>query len=193
MIERALQYIADQLRDATDLTEEEVILDSLHSLQAKKERGIIICLLKVEEEKMLKNNPNYYRVKEVGKENDGIFFQTPKLLLGLDVVFVFDFKQYGTGLRFLSLVANYFHKKNSFPKDVEAGLSNFSLDFQNLTIEQLNQVWSMGGGIHYPALFYKIRLIELEQDKPKKGQNIQEIKLELKKKLKPEAQEDIDN
>ena len=36
-------------------------------------------------------------------------------------------------------------------------------------------------------------IIELEQDKAVKGPNIQEVKLELKKKLKAEIQDNIDN
>lgn len=202
MLERALRYIVDELVIAMDLTEGEVNLDSLNSLKEKKNKGITISLLKVEEEKSLKNNQNYYLVKERDKENKEAFFQLPKLYLDLDVVFVFDFEQYVTSLKYLSLAANYFHKNNSFPKakDIEldtnefpAGLSNFSLDFKNLSIEQLNQIWSMCGGIHYPALFYRMRLIELEQDKAVKGPNIQEVKLELKKKLKAEIQDNIDN
>ena len=64
MLERSLRYIADELVIAMNLTEGEVNLESLNSLKEKKNKGITISLLKVEEEKTLKNNRNYYLVKE---------------------------------------------------------------------------------------------------------------------------------
>lgn len=178
MIKKAIEYIADELMHAIGLDEGEVSIDSISNLKENSSRGIIISLLNIEEEVSLKNAVNHF------VENKKAFYQKPPFSLNLDVVIVFDFEEYGTGIEHLSSVANYFYKKKSFSKERQLDINPFPealnklhLDFKNLSIEQLSQIWSICGGVHYPALFYKLRLIQLEQDEEVKGEEIQTIKV----------------
>jgi hypothetical protein len=80
------------------------------------------------------------------------------------------------------------------------------VDLETLSLEQLNHIWSISGGVHYPALFYKVRLLKLEQDEPAEGEPIRTIsmtehaytsssdmKKSLKQKLKERSTQQHDN
>lgn len=162
MIKRAMTYIADELKLAIGLNKGNVILDSFLSLKEKKSRGIIISLLNVEEEPSLKNG--------LGELSPGSL-SPQELVLNIKIIIVFNFEDYGKGLEHLSSVAGYLHKKPVFSAEevlpenpFPPGLSTFSLSLCSLDIATLNRVWAICGGIHYPALFYKLRLLHLAKD-----------------------------
>jgi hypothetical protein len=178
MIKTAIEYIADELIHAIGLDEDEVSMGSISNLKEKSSSKIIISLLNVEEEVSLKNGANHFI------DNKKVFFQTPPFSLNLDLIIVFDYEEYSTCLQHLSSVANYLYKKKSFSKERQLdtnpfpeSLNKLHLDLKNLSIEQLSQIWSMCGGVHYPALFYKLRLIQLPPDEEVKAKEVQTIEV----------------
>lgn len=184
MIQKALEYLSDELTAALeDLSEEFISVDSLRTLQEKSEQGIIISLINVEEEGTLKNSSHHF-IKE-----QKAFYQTPPFSINLQLILAFDFDNYGKNLRHLSSVANFFHKKkifsaenqevsNPFPTDQLGGEAKLIADWRELTLEQLNQLWSMSGGVHYPALFYRIRMLQLTQKAEISANTIETIELD---------------
>ncbi len=200
MIKAAMEFLSDALKDALELDENVIALESLQILQENEVDGIVFSLLNVEEEPILKNSPHHF----VHEKN--LFQQTPPLSLNLRVVFAFHFDDYGTTLSRLSEAANFFHKKkwfnpaNESENPLSAPIGKIILDLESLTLEQLNHIWSISGGVHYPALFYRVRLLQLEQDEPAEGTAIETIEItrenfsateEMKKHLKEKQENGV--
>lgn len=188
MIEAGLEYLVGETADVLGLAGNEVKVGHLQLLSENRGQGLLISLLNIEEENTLKNSPHSF-------EKDGTaFYHTPPLTLNVHIVMAFDFDDYGTTLKHLSDTANYFHKKRSFSSGNERAsnpfppqLKRFFLDLENMSMEQLNHIWSISGGVHYPALFYRIRLIELEQESAVEGDTIETIELESESFESPDA------
>jgi hypothetical protein len=212
MIQTAMEYLADELEAALNLDDETVTVERLQILQEKKGEGIVFSLLNVEEESTLKNLPHHFIQKknspDPSDEQNTLFQQIPPLSLNLRVVFAFDFDDYGTTIQRLSGAANFFHKRrwfspgNGAEHSLPKPIGKMIVDLETLSLEQLNHVWSISGGVHYPALFYKIRLLKLEQDEPAQDDPVRTIELiknnystagELKKSLKEKRKEKQEN
>lgn len=186
MIKRTIEYLADELVVAADLDEGDVTVDRLAALQEGSHKGILVSVINIYKESTLKNAANHF------VHDQKVYHQKAPLTLNLDVVLVFDFDDYGTSLQHMSSIANFLHKKvyfsagnQSLDNPFPAGLQKLIVDFQDLNLEQLNHVWSMNGGVHYPALFYKIRLVQLTQDEPIEGDEIKHIELDTENYKSP--------
>jgi len=205
MIETAIEFLADSLKNALELDENVISVDTLQVLQDREADGIVVSLLNVEEESTLKNSPHHF-VQGKTVDDKILYRQAPPLSLNLRIVFVFDFDDYGTTLQRLSEAANFFHKKKWFNPGIDSEttlpepIGKLILDLETLTLEQLNHVWSISGGIHYPALFYRVRLLQLEQDEPAEGTAIKNIETthenfstpeEMKKHLKEKLENGV--
>lgn len=188
MIDTGLEYLVGETADVLGLGRDEVKAGHLQLLGENRGQGVLISLLNIEEESTLKNSPHTF-VKD-----GSAFYQTPPMMLNVRIVMAFDFDDYGTTLKRLSDIANYFHKKRSFSSENEREsnpfpplFKRFIMDLENMSMEQLNHIWSISGGVHYPALFYRIRLIELEQDTASEGDTIETIELESESFASPDA------
>lgn len=184
MIHTAMEYLSAEVRHSLGLNLEDISIDSLQSLQDSNGQGIIMALLNVEQESTLKNLPNS-RV-----QNERVFYQTPPFSINLQLVLAFHFEQYISSIQYLSDTANFFHKKKWFSTENQREEQPFPLtlgrlvvDFQNFGLEQLNHIWSISGGIHHPALFYKVRLLRLEQDEAIEGPAIKTVEINDEKQV----------
>ncbi len=184
MIHIAMEYLSAEVSHSLGLNLEDIKIDSLQSLQNSNAQGIIMALLNVEQESTLKNLPNS-RV-----QNERVFYQTPPFSINLQLVLAFHFEQYITSIQYLADTANFFHKKKWFSTENQreeqpfpSTLGRLVVDFQNIGLEQLNHIWSISGGIHHPALFYKVRLLRLEQDEAIEGPAIKTVEINDEKQI----------
>lgn len=179
MIKQALEYIREELASDLGLGIDEVSLENLQKIQEKKEQGLVISLLNVEEESTLKNTPHYIR------KNNQLLYKEPPVYLNMNVLMAFEFEDYGTSLQRLAETVEFFQSKRWFAADNEeasnpfpSGLQKLVLDLQELSFEQLNHIWSISGGAHFPSLLYKIRLIKIQPEDEIEGPEIDTIQFD---------------
>jgi hypothetical protein len=179
MIKQALEYISEELASGLGLGIEDVSLGNLQKIQEKHEQGLVISLLNVEEESTLKNTPHYIR------KNNQLLYKEPPVYLNMNVLMAFEFDDYGTSLQRLAETVEFFQNKRWFTAENEeasnpfpSGLKKLVMDLQELNFEQLNHIWSISGGAHFPSLLYKIRLIKIQPEDEVEGPEIDTIQFD---------------
>lgn len=135
---------------------------------------LVLSLINIEEEKTLKNEPNYRRV---GTE---IITQNPPLHLNLYLLFSANILDYGEALRALSLVLQFFQHKNTFYGTNyqalrDAGVERLNFEIFDLSFEQTNNLWGVMGGKLVPNVLYKVRMLSLQAAPEQEGGTISEI------------------
>lgn len=179
MIKKALEHISEELAFALGLDDSEIHLDSLLKLQEKKEQGLVLSLLNVEQEHTLKNSPHFSR------QNNQVVYKEPPVYLNLNILLAFEFGNYGTSLQQLSRTVEYFQGQKWFSAENERsanlfpeGLEKMILDLQEMNFEQMNHIWGVAGGAHFPSLMYKVRLLKIQSEDEIAGPEIDTIQLE---------------
>lgn len=179
MIKHALEYISEELAFALGLDISDVILDNIQKIQEKQAQGLVISLLNVEEESTLKNTPHYIR------KNNQLLYKEPPVYLNLNTLLAFEFEDYGTSLQRIAETVDFFQSKKWFTAENEraanpfpAELHKLILDLQQMNFEQLNHIWSISGGAHFPSLLYKIRLVKIQPQDEIEGPEIDTIQLD---------------
>jgi len=131
---------------------------------------VVITLLKVEEEKTLKNTPAHSK----DPASNQIIYHNPPVYLNLYVLFSINSTEYANALIYLSHVVRFFQRKKIFTHlntPVTNGNQTFDnfkfiLDLYSPTFEELNHIWSIMGGKQLPHVMYKLRLVELQLIEP---------------------------
>lgn len=179
MIKQALEYITEELAFALGLDISMVSLDSLEKLQKQNDQGLVISLLNVEEESTLRNTPHHIR------KNNQLLYKEPPVYLNLYTLMAFEFEDYGTSLQRMSETIDFFQNRRSFSSETEReanpfppGVNKLILDLQKLNTEQLNHIWSIFGGSHFPSLMYRVRLLKIQTDEEAAAPEIDTIQLD---------------
>ena len=133
------------------------------SLQNK----IILTLINIEEEKTLRNKPNY---RIVDRQTE---YKNPPVHLNIYLLFSMTSTSYENALKYLSWIIKFFQQKNVFtpantpsaskPSSAEMNFKMI-LDLYSPTFEEANFLWSTLGGKQLPSVIYKLRLLELEHE-----------------------------
>lgn len=166
MILDALSYLREELSFELGLASNEVIIENLQVLkQNENANGLYISLFNIEQENVLKNTSHYTHV------NNQVRYKEPPVYLNLYVFFAFEFSNYGTSLQRMSDTIEYFQSKHWFSPENEraanpfpVGLNKILLEIFSLNFEQMNHIWGVLGGDHFPSVMYKLRLIKLQRD-----------------------------
>ncbi|MCX2743866.1 DUF4255 domain-containing protein [Mangrovivirga sp. M17] len=177
MILDALNYIREELVFELGLTSDEVIIENLQVLkQAENKEGLYISLFNVEQEGILKNTPHYINV------NNQIRYKEPPVYLNLFVFFAFEFETYTKSVQRMSDTIEVFQNRHWFSSENERianpfpdNLEKIMLELFSLNFEQLNHIWGVLGGDHFPSVMYKLRLVKLQRDIDLEGPAINTI------------------
>lgn len=129
---------------------------------------VVLSLVNIEEEKRLKNSPNYIKN---GSQTEYI---NPPINLNLYLLFSSSFDNYTTALRRLSQVIEFFQGKyvftaaNSpnagFASDPQVSDMKLILDIHTLNFEQINDLWGSLGSKQVPFVMYRTRLVIVRRD-----------------------------
>lgn len=173
--ENLLRYL---LADSFPQTPEVVILENLALLNENSGTGgIVLNLLKIEEENAAKDYPSYV------KKGKDIFYKNPPINLNLYVLFCAKYPEtkYEDGLKQLSNVIQYFNGKRYFTQQ-DTPDKNFefkiSIKLYSPSFEEINYIWSPLGGKHYPFVLYKVHIITMESDQVlEKGRPISGVEI----------------
>lgn len=158
MVYSSLKQLADQmnsyLESYYDSLEQMVEVNSI-KLNSNSEipNKIIVSLINIERETGL-GNPTSYRAGTFGalvKGAEPWYFN-----LNFVMAAVFDEKKYVESLQKLSTAIEYLQMNSHFKVNKS---TKITIEPVNPSLHELNNVWSVMGGHHYPAFFGKIRLI----------------------------------
>ena len=193
MIYKALKLIRDELFNYMDPLKkgDELVLGNIAYLDATSngsavggvnlQENIVLSLVRIEEEKLLKNVPHYKKI------NQKIVYKNPPVSLNLYLLFTAGTKQTGqyfmkTTLEYLSSIIKFFQGKSVFTNadtpttilDEEGELERFELimDLYSPSFEEANYMWSTLGGRQMPHVCYKMRLIQLERERKQEERGI---------------------
>lgn len=128
---------------------------------------IIITLVNVEEEKVLRNKPNYRIVNQQAE------YANPPVPLNLYLLFSMTSSSYENALKYISWVIKFFQHKNVFtpantPSASKTGTSGLNfrmiLELYSPSFEESSFLWGTLGGRQLPSVIYKLRLLELEHE-----------------------------
>ena len=179
MIKETLEYLAEELAFGLGLSIADVTLENIKKLQENNAQGLIISLLNVEEESTLKNSPHFIR------KNNQLLYKEPPAILNLNILMAFEFVDYGTSLQRLGETVEYFQSKSWFTAESSRdenpfpeGAHKLIIDLQELSYEQMNHIWSISGGAHFPSLLYKVRYVKIQPQDETEGPEINTIQLD---------------
>lgn len=185
VIDVAIPYLIREINQALNnpVTDNFVIsgniarLESGHAvpnigdLQSK----VVLTLVNIEEEKTLKNAPNYI------KENQKVRNISPVVSLNLYLLFSCAHESYDTALTKISRIIGFFQKKNTYSASSHAvpfpaGLEKLILDLHTMNFEQMNHLWGVMGGKYHPSVLYKMRLLQIQETTPTDGDTVENIR-----------------
>jgi uncharacterized protein DUF4255 len=135
---------------------------------------LYFSLVNIQEEKSLKNLPNFVR------DNTRLtaVYENPPIFLNFQILMTATHAEYKNALLMLSRVIRFFQFKNVFTQDnvihdsIVTGapsndldkLETFKLifDIYSPTMEEVNHLWGTLGGKQYPFAIYLLRMMELK-------------------------------
>jgi len=196
MVYEALQIIGEQLnlylssKGLNNL----IALENIALLETSSENSdrvankVVLTLINLDEEKTLKNLPNY---KVINKQTTE--YKNPPISLNLYLLISANCNTYVNSLRSISKTIEFFQGKSIFTsenttytiKDDFDVLDTFKLivNLYTPSFEELNHIWGTLGGRQLPSVIYQIQLIEIDRkDLPVTGPVILEVNNDLKLK-----------
>jgi hypothetical protein len=172
MIDVALQFIKGELKtylvtkagtDAVDVDLTKLVDEQGKYLLKTDHLGLTV--VNFEEERIVKSHLPEYTYSE-GRH----VIVEPDLKMNLHLMFAANFSFYDQALKYLSHVLLFFHTNPSFTSEeypaLDPRLQKLTLELQNLSYDQLSQIWTFIGGKQLPAVVYKLRLVVLQPDTP---------------------------
>ena len=174
MLDIALKFINDELNSylnaksgvaSSEIFQLSKLVDEAGKY-AFSEGTVAVSIINIEEERIFKAQlPDYRNVK------DQHVVLEPELKLNLHILFAANFKYYEEALKHISFVLTYFQSHPSFTSVEYPGLDpriqKMAVELQSLSYEQLNQIWGFIGGKQLPSVFYKVRLLTLQDETQK--------------------------
>ena len=168
MINNVILSISDRLnefiKNKLSINEDKVVVSSLvdinKSLNMEVENKIAVFLLNIEEDKISKNS-----------QFQSSPSQSPPIIVNVFIMFAayFSNANYLESLRYISLVIEFFQINNVFDSSNTPVLSNnvaapvilIPIPF-NVSIDEINRLWSNIGTNYVPSIAYKIKHLKYD-------------------------------
>jgi len=172
MINLVTQLLAAQLnqylRRTYDLNEDKVIVSNLlemdGSVASNINNRLVIYLINIEKDAVASR---YVTSQEA--DHRSVQRRVP-LSLNLFVMMTAHFTgdNYAEALKFLSNTISYFQSNPMFnhqnTPDMDRRIEKLILDIENLSIQDLSNLWGSLGGKYLPSILYRVRMITFDMD-----------------------------
>lgn len=171
MIYPSLNTIADQLNTSLfekwgatiNGTNEIVQLNNIANINDEKndlQNKIVLTLLKVEEEKTLKNGSFYNK-----KSQDAFDKHHPAVYLNLYLLLAVTKKNYRESLQLLSDCITFFQHHKVFKGkagngDADQDEFRLTIELHDINFQEVFEMWSNLGSKQFPSIIYKVRLLK---------------------------------
>lgn len=172
MINLAVQLLATQLnqylRRTYNLGEDVVVVSNLlemdGSVAANVNNKLVIFLVNIE-----KDTVPFRQVRSHEVWEREIQSSTP-LYFNLYLMMTANFtgSNYPEALKFLSSTISFFQKNHVMnhqtAPDLDARIEKLILDIENLSIQDLSNLWGALGGKYLPSILYKVRMVAFDAE-----------------------------
>jgi len=172
MINLALQTLAAQLnqhfRRIYDLTEDMVVVSNLMEMDGSVTPNInnrlVVYLTNIEKDSVSARTLN---AQEPGERT---MQRSAALSFNLFVMMTANFSgnNYAEALKFLSGTISYFQRHPVFTRqsapDMDSRIEKLVLDIENLSIQDMSNLWGSLGGKYMPSILYRIRMVTFDAD-----------------------------
>lgn len=151
-----------RIRDQDNVVIGNIAYHEENNYDPKTNDALTLTLLRLEEEKTLKNQVHYKA------DLNGVEYQNPPVYLNMYVLFTPHCAHYENDLAYLSAIVRFFQSKMVFTHQNTPGYTNDEIesfkiivDLYSPTFEENNHIWSVLGGKQLPFVVYKVRLAEV--------------------------------
>ena len=172
MINLALQTLAAQLnqhfRRVYDLTEDMVVVSNLLEMDGNVAPNInnrlVVYLTNIEKDSVSARTNS---AQEFGERT---VQRSTALSFNLYVMMTANFSgnNYAEALKFLSGSISYFQRHPVLTRqttpDMDSRIEKLVLDIENLSIQDMSNLWSSLGGKYMPSILYRIRMVTFDSD-----------------------------
>lgn len=178
------KHLNDQLVSQVDSASGELPEDKVVFVDGEKMDPISfklgalsVLLINVEEENTLRSADPYWATAA----NGASLKVNPEIRVNLYVLFVAHFKQYETGLSYLSRVVEHFQRHRVFDPHSAPQLSNrigkLVLELVTLPFSEQNEIWSALRTTYRPSVLYKVKMVVFRDEDARQAASITETAL----------------
>lgn len=167
MIDKALGFIVDRLNAALQQpfpsSEPHVVMADLNGTDAAKvENKVILSVANIERETGTQAPVNFR------PDPSGYNKSFPPLNINVLILVAASFANYAEALKFLSSTLAFFQSSMimtpATAPNFPAGIDRLALDFVNVSVQELNSLWSIRGSQYLPSFLLRIRTVTLAKD-----------------------------
>jgi hypothetical protein len=170
MINSAISHLANELNDSLQKTfglDEKIVVVSSTveqdgSLPLEASNKVALSLINIERETFSKNGGGAglsFSRSSVG--NEPVF-----LNLYVMVSICFGGNNYLESMKFLSNSIAFFQRRPVFDHsntpDMDDRIEKLIMDLENLSIQELSNLWGVLGGKYYPSVLYRVRMVAID-------------------------------
>ena len=159
------------------------------------DKGLLITLVRVEEETSLKQPNAKLRVDAGDKKH---YYANPDVCLNL---YILISSHAGYGLAVQQINDTIYHLNSIYPDDdslskddnQELDIRNLSIELQSPTAEQWNSLWQTLGGKVVPSVLYKVRMLTISAiSSNKEAKLVERVFVDEKSPLRHKNEEGIE-
>jgi hypothetical protein len=177
MINSAISHLANQLNQflkrSFELNEDVVVVSNIleqdGSLSPNVNNKVVVILTNIEKDTVpYRQAPNGKTVSGGEGARSGI--GRPPVYLNLYLMFVANFSgnNYSEALKFISKTIGFFQRQSVFDQhstpDLDPRIEKLILDIENLSIQDLSNLWGLLSGKYLPSILYKVRMVSFDTD-----------------------------
>lgn len=173
MINSAISHLATQLNQylkrSFELSEDVVVVSNLleqdGSMSPNINNKVVVILTNIE-----KDTVPYRLPQSGGGDGRRIGVTRPPLYLNLYLMFVANFGggNYSEALKFISRTIGYFQHNPVFDQlntpELDPRIEKLILDIENLSIQDLSNLWGLLSGKYLPSILYKVRMVSFDTE-----------------------------
>lgn len=172
MINLAVQLLATQLnqylRRTYNLGEDVVVVSNLlemdGSAAANINNKLVICLVNIEKDSVpFRQVSSHERGERAIQSSVPLYFN-----LYLMMTANFTGTNYSEALKFLSSTISFFQKNHvvnhQTAPELDPRIEKLILDIENLSIQDLSNLWSSLGGKYLPSILYRVRMVAFDSE-----------------------------
>jgi uncharacterized protein DUF4255 len=170
MINLAVQLLATQLnqhlRRTYDLTEDVVVTSNLVDVDGNIAPNInnklVIFLTNIQKDSTPSRHTGGHEIGELSlKSSQPLYFN-----LYIMMTANFTGNNYPEALKFLSSTVSFFQRHALFnhqtAPELDRRIEKLILDIENLSIQDLSNLWGSLGGKYLPSILYKVRMVTFD-------------------------------
>ena len=177
MINSAISHLASQLNQflkrSFELNEDVVVVSNIleqdGSVSPNVNNKVVIMLTNIEKDTVpYRQNMNAGMGGGADHGRSGVS-QRP-VYLNLYLIFVANFSgnNYSEALKFISKTIGFFQRQPVFDQQSTPGLDprieKLILDIENLSIQDLSNLWGLLSGKYLPSILYKVRMVSFDAE-----------------------------